>query len=352
MKRHNDLFERITAFPNLLLAAKRARRGKRFRPATALFHHRVESELVALQRELASGRYRPGPFRTFTIYDRKPRRISAAPYRDRVVHHAICNIVEPIFERVFIHDSYACRKGKGTHAADQLTRFMQSADYALQCDVRRYFPSIDHKILKALLRRKIACPPTLVLLDRIIDHGAGEEVNVHYFAGDDLFSPFERPRGLPIGNQTSQFFGNVYLNALDHFVKEELRFRRYLRYVDDFVLLADDRAMLWEARDRILTFLQENLRLNLHPTKQAVSPVTCGVNFVGYRIYPDRRRLLPENGRRFARRLAMMARQYRHWEIDRDTVTQRVRSWIGHAMHADTYELRSALFSKVDLSRA
>src|SRR5262249_9014767 len=158
-----------------------------------------------LQAELQSQTYRLGPYRTFTIYDAKPRLISAAPYRDRVVHHALCNIIEPIFERIFIHDSYACRKGKGTHAAaHRLTQFMQNNDYPLQCDIRKYFPSIDHAILKSLLRRKIGCPQTLWLIDLLIDHSNPQDEVTDYFPGDTLFTPWERRRGLPIGNQTSQ----------------------------------------------------------------------------------------------------------------------------------------------------
>jgi RNA-directed DNA polymerase len=234
MKRSKHLYEDLTAFPNLLRAARQAQRGKRFLPATLAFNHRLETELLLLQRELQTQTYRPGPFKTFTINDPKPRRISAAPYRDRVVHHALCNVIEPIYERVFIYDSYACRKGKGTHAAvDRLTHFMQSADYVLKCDIRKYFASVDHAILKQTLRRKIGCPPTLDLIDRLIDHSNPQEETADYFPGDDLFTPLTRRRGLPIGNQTSQFFANVALDPLDHFIKEELGCRRYIRYVDD-----------------------------------------------------------------------------------------------------------------------
>ena len=353
MKRHKHLYPEICSFSNLLSAARKAQRGKRYTPATLEFNHRLESELPRLQRQLIEHTYRPGNYRTFTIYDAKPRLISAAPYRDRVVHHALCNVVEPIFERVFIHDSYACRKGKGTHAAaDRLTHFMQNHDYALQCDVRKYFPSIDHEILKSLLRRKIACPETLQLMDVLIDHSNRQDPVTAYFEGDDLFTPFERRRGLPIGNQTSQFFSNVYLNPLDHFIKEELGCRAYVRYVDDFIVLDDDKERLWEVRARIEEFMHRRLRLEMHPVKQCVMPVTTAVNFVGYRIYPTHRRLRPENGRRFLRRLREMQIQYRRREIDEEKVTRRICSWIGHAIHADTEGLRAALFSSVAFSRA
>ncbi len=175
----------------------------------------------------------------------KPRKISAAPYRDRVVHHALCNVIVPIFERTFIADSYANRLGFGTHRAlKRFTQFARSSRYILQCDIRKYFPSIDHEILKRLLRRKIKCADTLWLIDTIIDNSNEQEPVIEYFPGDGLLTPIERRRGLPIGNLTSQFFANIYLNGLDHFVKEQLRASKYLRYVDDFALFADDRNFL------------------------------------------------------------------------------------------------------------
>jgi retron-type reverse transcriptase len=353
MKRRKHLYDTLVCFENLLQAARQAQRGKRFLPATLAFNHRLETELPRLQRELQTQTYQPGPYKTFTINDPKPRLISAAPYRDRVVHHALCNVLEPIFERGFIFDSYACRKNKGAHAAvDRLTHFMHGADFVLKCDLRKYFASVDHAILKALLRRKIGCEPTLALIDLIIDHGSPLEVNTDYFPGDHLFSPLERQLGLPIGNQTSQFFANVYLDPLDHYIKEELGYRRYIRYVDDFVVLADDVEQLWRLRDRIAAFLQENLRLRLHPQKQTVTPVTTGIDFLGYRVFPTHRRIRRTSGFRFRRNLKRMAVRYREGRIDAQQVQQRVAAWIGHAAHADTYGLRAALLDGVTFSRA
>ena len=179
----------------------------------------------------------------------KPRTISAAPYRDRVVHHALCNIIAPIFEGTFISDSYANRIGFGTHRAlRRFTEFARSSLYILQCDIRKYFPSIDHGILKELVRRKIKCAETLWLIDSIIDGSNEQEPVIHHFPGDDLLAPLQRRRGLPIGNLTSQFFANIYLNGFDHFLKEQLRVKKYIRYVDDFALFSDDWEFLAEAR--------------------------------------------------------------------------------------------------------
>ncbi len=211
MKRFGHLYAAICAFENLLAAARLAQRGKRYQPDVACFNHRLESELLRLRHELLTRTYHPGPARQFTICDPKTRLITAAPYRDRVVHHAVCRVIAPIFEPTLITDTYACRTRKGTHAAvNRLTVALRRNAYLLQCDIRKYFPCIDQEILKTLLRRKIACLETLWLLDLIIDSGAPQEEMVQYFPGDDLFTPFTRRRGLPIGNLTSQFFANLY----------------------------------------------------------------------------------------------------------------------------------------------
>lgn len=234
MKRQGHLWERLISFEGLLAAAEKACKGKRFRPPVAAFHFDLERHLWRLHQELADKTYRPGPYRTFFIHEPKRRQISAAPYRDRVVHHALTRVLEPIFERSFVHDSYACRKGKGTHAAVRRSQeFARRHRYVLKADIRKFFPSIDHAILKALLARKVKDPHVLWLAGLLIDGSNPQEGVCDWFAGDDLFAPAQRCRGLPIGNQTSQFFANVYLDPLDHFVKERLEIEGYTRYVDD-----------------------------------------------------------------------------------------------------------------------
>ena len=238
----------MISFGSLLQAAHSAARGKRFKPSVARFIFDLERQLLLLHEELASKIYRPGPYRTFTIYEGKTRQISAAPFRDRVVHHALTGILEPIFERSFIFDSYACRKGKGTHAAvDRCQQFARRYRYVLKADVRKYFPSIDHTILKTLITRKIKDPHVLWLVATIIDHSNPQDPVLMWFPGDDLFTPTERRRGLPLGNQTSQFFANVYLDPLDHFVTDHLGLS-YVRYVDDFLVFADDKRRLHEVK--------------------------------------------------------------------------------------------------------
>jgi retron-type reverse transcriptase len=340
MHRHGNLWETLTDFPNLLRAAFQARRGKRFRANVARFEFHLERELLRLQEELRSRSYRPGGYRTFAIREPKPRLISAAPYRDRVVHHALCRVLEPVFEPAFIADSYACRPGKGTHAAvDRCQQFARRYRFVLKGDVRKYFPSMDHAVLKGLLRRKLKDPDVLWLADLLIDGSNAQEPMQAWFHGDDLFTPWERRRGLPIGNQTSQFFANVYLNPLDHFAKEVLRARGYLRYMDDFLLFHDDSGWLAAARGQIEDRLGA-MRLLLHPGKRAISQTSDGVRFVGYRVFPTHR-LLPRAGvTRMKRRLAGMRRALEAGTLSAAAFRQRSQSWLGHAGHADTFGLQ------------
>jgi len=236
VKTFKHLYPQIHAFENLETAFRKARRGKRHKPSVASFEINLGEELLALQEELETETYQPGPYTHFHLYDGKPRRISAAPFRDRVVHHALCNLIEPIWEARFIHDSYACRKGKGAHAAvERYQGWARRYTYALKMDVEKYFPSIDRDILKEKLRQRVKDRNVLSLLDRIIDTGPLTRGAAPFFPGDDLFA-LDRPTGIPIGNLTSQLFSNVYLGELDRFVKQELRWKPYLRYMDDILL--------------------------------------------------------------------------------------------------------------------
>jgi RNA-directed DNA polymerase len=348
MKTFKHLFPTICSFENLELAFRKARRGKRSKANVAAFEGNLDLELLDLQDALLNGSYRPGGYRHFTIYEGKPRRISAASFRDRVVHHALCNVIEPIWEARFIHDSYACRKGKGTHAAlDRCTHFARRHRYVLQTDIVQFFPSVDHAILRGLLARTIADPKTMRLIDLILDSGAGVHRSVYqpqWFPGDDLLAPL-RPRGLPIGNQTSQFWSNVYLNELDRFVKQDLHCPAYLRYCDDLLLFADDKSTLHHWRRQIEQFLV-NLRLIIHPGKTAISPVETGIPFLGFRVYADHRRLKRENGVRFQRRVKPLLQRYETGEINIQQLHASIGGWIAHASHGDTWGLRRTLLRR------
>jgi retron-type reverse transcriptase len=351
MKTYKNLYPRIIAFENLRQAFKNAARGKRKRPDVADFEYNLESNLLTLQEELIAETFTPGAYFNFRIHDPKPRVISAAPFRDRVVHHALCQVIEPLWERRFIHDTYACRMGKGTHAAlDRCTEFARRYPYVLQCDIEQFFPSMDHDLLYAQFARLIADPPALRLCQKILESGAGIHPpagNPDYFPGDDLFAAL-RPRGLPIGNLTSQFWANVYLNPLDQFVKRELKCHAYIRYVDDFLLFADQKASLHTWRREIIHFLIK-LRLRLHETRAAVFPAATGIPFLGWRVYPDHRQLRRRNGVAFQRRFARLRLDYAQGRISYDQMTASVQSWIAHVQHGDTWGLRRSLISSFAL---
>jgi retron-type reverse transcriptase len=347
MKRHGYLWKDIVDFSNLLAAARQAQKGKRFRDNVLRFNYRIEDELIQLQRELVTKTYCPGSYTTFQVKQPKPRLISAAPYRDRVVHHALCNVIMPIFESTFIHDSYANRLGYGTHRAlRRFTKFARSSRYVLQCDLRKYFPSIDLTLLKAILRRKIKCPDTLWLIDTIIDGSNEQEPFIEYFPGDELLTPLQRRRGLPIGNLTSQFFANVYLNGFDHFVKEQLKATKYLRYVDDFALFSDDHGFLSEARPALEAYLAK-LRLKVHPIKSQLFETRLGPTFVGFRILPTHIRVKSANLHLARYRLRRYQKLYASGHLSCDRLTQSLRSWGAHLKHADTWHLRQHIFSNL-----
>ena len=336
MKTFRGLFARIVSMQNLVLAARKARLGKSRKPNVARFELDREKELLALQHELMSKAYRPGPYRAFKIYDPKERLISAAPYRDRVVHHALCNVIEPILDRRLIFDTYANRVGKGTHRAlDRFQHFLRGSRYVLKCDISKFFPSIDHEILIAKVARVIRCPATLWLIRVIVEGSNPQESVVAHFVGDHLFTPLERRRGLPIGNLTSQLFGNFYLDDLDHFVTEQLHVGRYMRYVDDFALFADRKGPLCESRRAIARFLAPD-RLKPHPTKTRIYRATEGVEFVGFRVYPTGRRLKRSSVRRFQERMAWYRLQYARGQMTIPKVRESIRSWVSHAAHGDT----------------
>ncbi len=346
MHRVKELFEQVCSMRNLRLAAREALRGKRWRLPGATFFGEMEKELAALHGELSSGAYRHGPYHYFWIHDPKDRLVAAAPFRDRVVHHAIVRVVEPIFEKHFIEDSFACRKGKGTHAAmRRALHFARGHRYALKCDVSKYFPSVDHGVLTRLVERVIGDARLLELLGRVLEsHADGERRE--WPPGAGLFDCRTVRRGLPIGNLTSQFLANVYLNPIDHFVKHDLRVRGYVRYMDDFILFGDERRGLEAFGERIKRALGE-LRLRMHPDKYQLMPTAEGVDFAGYVVFADGRvRVRSATVRRFDRRFRRM-----RWEVNRknrqpEDLTMRVRAWVAHTAHAQSVGLRRAVLTR------
>lgn len=368
-RQHTGLFGHVASFAALRAAAQKAILGKRRKPGAAAFMTNIEHELLRLERELRDGSYRPGRYVEIQVHDPKERLVSAAPFRDRVVHHGLCAVVAPIFDAGFIDNTFANRTGRGTHAAiATYERYRNTHSHVLRCDIFRYFPAIDHAILKAEFRRRIGCPDTLWLMDRIVDGSNAQEPVELYFPGDDLFEPYRRRRGLPIGNLTSQFAANLYLDRFDHFVTEVLRVptasnsaavgASYVRYVDDFALFHDDVSVLADWRERIARYL-EGRRLKLHPKKTVILRTSEPSVFLGYELAPregpahrrpvphaGHRRLPEANVTRFRGRLRGLRDQLKAGTVAAADVDARVGAWVAHASNADTWRLRRAILGK------
>lgn len=340
MKTYSGLYPQIYDFDNIHLAYLKARRSKRYKQEILRFSANLEENLIDIQNRLIWKMYRPSRYKYFTIYEPKQRLIAALPFMDRVVHHALCNLIEPIFEKSMIHDSYACRRGQGVLAGVLRTnRFIRDAGsrwgrvYCLKADITKFFPSIDHEILKRILRRRIACPDTLVLIDTIIDST-------------------ETDQGIPIGSLTSQLWANVYLNELDHFIKETLLIRYYIRYMDDFIIFHHDKHRLRVILEEIIGFLDGALRLTLNSKTQIFPIQPRCVDFLGYRIWPGHRLLRKANVRRVRRKFQKQARLYSQGLRSLETIRPGIASWLGHAKHADTWRLRRRIFDELVFIKA
>jgi RNA-directed DNA polymerase len=340
------LQEELVTWENLTLAYRNASRGKRGRGATAAFEYDLADQLLLLKTELREQTYHPGDYHSFYIHEPKKRLISAAPFRDRVVHHALCNVTTPYFERLFIANSFANRTGKGIHRAlDACKQYAKRYHYVLQCDVVQFFPSIDHALLRQTLLRMLPDDSLFWLVDRILASGQGvlsAEYDMVYFPGDDLLAA-NRPRGLPIGNLTSQWWSNCCLNPLDHFVRRELGCPAYQRYVDDFLLFGNDKKELMKWRDGIIKRL-ERLRLTLHTGSAHPHPVTIGVPFLGFILFPDHRRLKPRKGYAFRRKFRHLIKT-----SNSQIVCASLQSWLNHAKYGDTYRLRQKMLAEFGL---
>lgn len=350
---HRCLWPEVVSWENLVPAYQRCRRRKRYKPDAVRFHHRWEEHLLELQAELSSGNYHPGLYRHFWVTQPKRRLISAAPFRDRVVHHAVVAVLEPRYEPAFIYDSYACRRGKGTHRAVRRAQsFLRRSRYYLKTDVVKFFPNVDHGALMDRLTRRIRDDRLLELIGRILASGEGvlrDEATATYFPGDDLWA-VTRPKGLPIGNLTSQFFANVLLDTVDHFVKEDLRIRGYVRYADDLVLFADSKDELRTA-ERSLRDKFAELRLRMHRDKTVIAPTRCGLNFLGFRVHPESIRLSREAIERFNRRLRRQKWLYAQGRITPEELRRSLAAWRAHAEHANTFAIRGVLMRKARFRR-
>lgn len=322
----NSVFDQATDFHALREAARRAARGTRSRES-AVFLCDLESHVLALQGQLRAGSYQPGPFRTFHIVDPKPRTISAAPFRDRVVHHALCAAMEPTFERYAVFDSYACRKGKGNLAAvHRVQALSRRHAWFAKLDVLHCFETVDLDVLLAMLRRRFGEHRLMALCETILRAGAGPD-----------------GRGLPIGNLTSQHFANFLLGVVDHFAQEQLRVGGWVRYMDDMVVLGADKDRVRDRADAVAAFLGDVLHQQEKTAARRLAPVHTGLPFLGFRIWPQRVRLDRARRRRLARRLRSLDRGLAAGHISPADAQQRGAAVTAWAEQGDTLGLRRSL---------
>ncbi len=322
---HGGLYERVISKENLFAAWREFQKGKMGKRDVLAFAERFEEHILDLHADLAAGRYRHGSYARFLIHDPKQRNIAKASVRDRVLHHAICRVIGPIFDRSFIFDAYSSRKTKGVHKAVdrfqalalKLSRNHTRTVWALKCDVRKFFDSVSHDTLLTICARRISDERLLALLRNILES-------------------FEtRPgRGIPLGNLTSQLFANVYLDELDQFVKRTLRIKNYLRYTDDFILLSADRDELDTALPKIRAFAEEQLGLELHPDKVVFRKWHQGVDFLGYVHFPYHRVIRTKTKKRMLRKLGKQKERLQAGDIDAKNMNASVNSYLGVLSHA------------------
>lgn len=323
MRRVGNLWPSIVSFQSLRRAALRASLGKRRIAGVARFLADLEPNVLRLQRELEEGHWQPSPAYTFEIHDPKTRTITAAPFADRVVHHALIDVLEPHLERRMLHESFACRTGKGTHRAlIHARQLVRRHAWFLKLDVRKCFESLDHVVVLESFDRVVKDRRALDLLGRIVRSGGRDGI------------------GLPIGNLTSQWSCNLVLDGLDHHVKEVLRIPGYVRYMDDFALFADDKERLAVAHGEVRAFLEERLRLRLKQEATVFAPATEGLPFLGWRIYRRTTRLRPTNLRRLRARMRHRLRERRVGLIDDVQLLATLRSLTEHLRHGSTLQLR------------
>lgn len=358
MKRYGNLYEQIYDFENLYQAYLEARKGKRYRQEVLEFSANLEENLIQIQNELIWKMYRVGRYREFYVYEPKKRLIMALPFKDRVVQWAVYRVLFPIFDKGFYEHSYACRMGKGTHAAaDQLQHWLKLLDrkpkkyYYLKMDISKYFYRVDHEVAINIFEKKIKDKDVIWLLKEIIQSD-------HVPFGLPLgVEPGDCPRhlrlydkGMPIGNLTSQLLANIYLNELDQFCKHELRIRYYIRYMDDFIILHHNKKHLHWIKKEVENFLNNELKLHLN-RKTCIRPIDLGIEFVGFKIWPTHRRLKKKTALKIKKRLKYLKKAYARGEVDFDSVNATVQSYLGVLKHCNSYYLKQSIFNDFVLTR-
>lgn len=319
MKRKGRLFDKVCSFENIHSAYLKAQKSKRFKKDILLFNYFLEYGLVDIKKQLEGENYVHGGYKEFVIRDSKKRTIRAPYFRDRVVHHALCNVIEPIFEKTFIFDSYACRKRKGTHRAlKRLKTWLKASEgYCLKCDISKYFDSVNQAVLLEIIKKKIKDKKVINLIKEIIS-SFNKETKI----------------GIPIGNLTSQLFANIFLNQLDQFVKRELRSKYFIRYMDDFLILGEKQDLHY-LKEKISDYLQFDLKLKLHPKKANIFPSSKGIDFLGYVIFKNHVLLRKSTVKRFLKKTKKVKKE------------ERINAWFAYAKHTDSFRLTKKLKTHV-----
>ncbi|HOX40945.1 MAG TPA: reverse transcriptase/maturase family protein [bacterium] len=360
------IYPQITSLENLLIAWQEFAADKKQKSDVRIFAHDLLQNILLLQSDLANKAYKHAGYERFHINDPKSREIHKAVVQDRIVHHAIYRILYPLYDRTFIFDSYSCRLEKGTHRAvlrldkfvRQISRNYTKPCYALKCDVRKFFDSVDHDILFQIIERKIKDKDTLWLLKEVIESFSKNLRQPTLFDSSSTGFEYEREReresksacgrkGLPIGNLTSQLFANVYLNELDQFMKHELKRKYYLRYCDDFVILDNDPAELEKLICEISDFLEQKLKLSLHQRKMTIRKLGQGIDFLGYVILPHYSVLRTRTKKRMLKKIELKTKLRDAGKISQKSFNQSIQSYFGVLSHCEGHRIREQIEERI-----
>jgi len=355
MKTYKNIYYKIYSWPNIFLAYKKARKGKTKKLYVQEFEKDLKRNLQQIQFELMTFTYSPKKLVTFILRDPKTRKISKSAFRDRIVHHAIVNILEPIFDKIFIYDSCANRIGKGNLFAikrfeisqRKVTDNLTSKAFCLKADIRHYFQEVNHKILLKIIQRKIKDEKVIWLIEKILEINNGFSTSRDHqssFASEESFlfnkreSKEKESKGMPLGNLTSQFFANVYLNELDYFVKHKIKAKFYIRYVDDFVILHKSKEQLEIWKKEIYGFLKTKLKIELHPDKSKIMFLSKGIDFVGFRIFYYFKLLRKRSINKMKSKIKF---------LDKEKLIESFQGWQAYAKWANTGDLIKDLSQQI-----
>ncbi len=336
-----DLWKELCSYENLELAYKKARKHKTQKDYVRHFEKNLENNLLVLRSELSLHSYRPKALTTFIVRDSKTRKISKSDFRDRIIHHALFNIIEQIFDKTFIYDSYANRKSKGTlKALERFDYFKRKVSknntkkcFVLKADIKHYFEKVNHSILLNIIKKRIKDKKIIWLIKQILNNHHSEK----------------KGEGMPLGNLTSQFFANVYLNELDYFAKHTLKAGYYIRYVDDFVVFEENKEKLEIYKQVIDGFLRKNLKICLHPDKTKIFCLGNRINFLGFRVFFYHKLLKKSNLRKMQDNLQLLKEKYEKAEISYDKIYNCIEGWLAYAKNADSYKQRKNLMTNVSM---